>query len=91
MSKYDDLFAEVTAEESLFLEKGALDPLAEPDEIHARDDQEHELASLLAGVHEGDVAPTVSSSGPPGTARRCRPGGSVRSSPRATTRSPSGA
>ncbi|ELY54922.1 cell division control protein 6 [Natronococcus amylolyticus DSM 10524] len=69
MSKYDELFDEVTAEESLFREKGALDPLAEPDGIHARDAQEHELASLLAGVHEGYVPPTVSIYGPPGTGK----------------------
>ncbi|WP_394740102.1 Cdc6/Cdc18 family protein [Natronococcus roseus] len=69
MSKYDDLFDEVTAEESLFREKGALDPLAEPDEIHARDAQERELAALLSGVHEGYVPPTVTVYGPPGTGK----------------------
>ncbi|AGB38782.1 Cdc6/Cdc18 family protein [Natronococcus occultus] len=69
MSKYDDLFDEVTADESLFREKGVLDPLAEPDEIHARDAQERELASLLAGVHEGYLPPTVTIYGPPGTGK----------------------
>ncbi|MDG5820247.1 AAA family ATPase [Natronococcus sp. A-GB7] len=69
MGKYDELFDEVTADESLFREKGALDPLAEPDEIHARDAQERELASLLAGVHEGYLPPTVTIHGPPGTGK----------------------
>ena len=69
MDKYDEVFDAVTAEESLFREKGALDPLTEPDKIHARDAQEHELASLLVGVHEGYVPPTVSIYGPPGTGK----------------------
>ena len=69
MSKYDDLFDEMAPDESLFLEKGALDPLTDPNEIHARDAQERELASLLAGVHEGYVPPTVTVYGPPGTGK----------------------
>ena len=37
MTDYDDLFAETAPEASVFAEKRALDPLAEPDEIVARD------------------------------------------------------
>ncbi|WP_306060050.1 hypothetical protein [Natronococcus wangiae] len=35
MSKYDDLFAATVPDDSLFADKGALDPLADPEEIHA--------------------------------------------------------
>jgi archaeal cell division control protein 6 len=69
MSKYDDLFDETAPDESLFADKGALDPLADPDEIHARDAQERELATILNGVHDGYLPPTVSLYGPPGTGK----------------------
>ncbi|RQG97654.1 Cdc6/Cdc18 family protein [Natrarchaeobius chitinivorans] len=69
MSKYDDLFADTAPDESLFVDKGALDPLAEPPEIVARDDQERELATVLNGVHDGYLPPTVSIYGPPGTGK----------------------
>ncbi|WP_122089161.1 Cdc6/Cdc18 family protein [Halalkalicoccus subterraneus] len=75
MNKYDDLFEETAPDDSVFADKGALDPLAEPDEIMARDEQERELATILNGVSEGYLPPTVSIHGPPGagktlTARR---------------------
>ena len=35
MSKYDDLFADTAPDDSVFADKGALDPLAESAEIHA--------------------------------------------------------
>lgn len=69
MSKYDDLFDETAPEDSVFADKGALDPLAEPDEIIARDEQERELATILNGVHEGYLPTTVSIYGPPGTGK----------------------
>ena len=34
-------------------DKGALDPLAAPDEIIARDEEEWALATILGGVHDG--------------------------------------
>ena len=33
MSKYDDLFDATAPDDSVFADKSALDPLAEPDEI----------------------------------------------------------
>ena len=39
MSKYDDLFNETALGDSVFADKSALDPLAEPDEIIAHDEQ----------------------------------------------------
>ncbi|WP_336343322.1 Cdc6/Cdc18 family protein [Halalkalicoccus ordinarius] len=67
--KYDDLFDETAPADSVFADKGALDPLAEPDEIIARDEQERELATILNGIHEGYLPPTVSIHGPPGTGK----------------------
>ena len=69
MSTYDDLFEATAPDESLFVEKGELDPLDDPDEIHAREEQKRELATLLNGVHEGHLPPTVSIYGPPGTGK----------------------
>ena len=69
MSKYDDLFDDTAPDDSVFADKGALDPLAEPDEIVARESQERELATLLNGVHEGYLPTTVSIYGPPGTGK----------------------
>ena len=69
MNKYDDLFAKTTPTDSVFADKSALDPLAEPDEIIAREDQERELATILNGIHEGYLPPTVSIHGPPGTGK----------------------
>lgn len=68
-SRYDDLSDETRSDESVFADKGALDPLAEPDDIHARADQERQLATDLNGVHEGYRPPTVSIYGPPGTGK----------------------
>jgi archaeal cell division control protein 6 len=69
MSKYDDRFDETTPDASCFADKGALDPLGDPDEIHARDVQERELATILNGVHEGYLPPMVSVYGPSGTGK----------------------
>ena len=69
MSKYDDLFDETAPANSVFIDKGVLDPLAEPEEIVARDEQECELATILNGIHEGYLPPTVSIYGPPGVGK----------------------
>ncbi|WP_265112541.1 Cdc6/Cdc18 family protein [Halosolutus halophilus] len=69
MSKYDELFAATAPDDSVFVDKRVLDPLADPDEIHAREEQEHELATMLNGVHEDYLPPTVSIYGPPGTGK----------------------
>jgi len=69
MSKYDDLFADAAPDESVFADKGALDPLADPADIHARETQERDLATILTGVHDGYLPPTVSVYGPPGTGK----------------------
>ena len=69
MTNYDKLFDDAAPDDTVFADKGALDPLAEPDEIVAREDQEHELATLLNGVHEGYLPTTVSIYGPPGTGK----------------------
>nr|WP_241430219.1 AAA family ATPase [Halococcus salifodinae] len=69
MNKYDDLFDDTAPDDSVFTDKGALDPLSEPDEIVAREPQERELATLLNGVHEGYLPTTVSIYGPPGTGK----------------------
>ena len=53
MTDYDELFEETAPEESLFAKKSALDPLAEPEEIVAREAQQAQLARLLNGVHSG--------------------------------------
>ncbi|MFC6905824.1 Cdc6/Cdc18 family protein [Halalkalicoccus tibetensis] len=69
MSKYDDLFDETAPTDSVFAQKDVLDPLAEADEIIARENQERTLATILNGVHEGYLPPTVSIHGPPGTGK----------------------
>ncbi|NKE36530.1 AAA family ATPase [Natronococcus sp. JC468] len=69
MTKYDDLFDETAPGESLFTDKGALDPLPEARKIVARDSQERELATILNGVRDGYLPPTVSIYGPPGTGK----------------------
>lgn len=53
MDKYDDRFDATAPDESVFVDKAAQDPLADPAKIHAREAQERELATLLNGVHEG--------------------------------------
>jgi archaeal cell division control protein 6 len=69
MGKYDDLFDETAPAESVFADKGRLDPLAEPEVIVGREDQEQQLATLLNGINEGYLPPTVSIHGPPGTGK----------------------
>ncbi|MDL5363348.1 Cdc6/Cdc18 family protein [Halalkalicoccus sp. NIPERK01] len=69
MSRYDDLFDDVAANDSVFADKSVLDPLSEPDEIVPRTDQERALATTLTGVTEGYLPTTVSIYGPPGTGK----------------------
>jgi archaeal cell division control protein 6 len=69
MSRYDDLFDELAADESVFADKSVLDPLTEPNEIVPQTDQERALASILTGVTEGYLPTTVSVYGPPGTGK----------------------
>jgi hypothetical protein len=52
MSRYDNLFSEVSADRSVFADKSTLDPLAEPGEIIPWTDQERALASILIGITE---------------------------------------
>ncbi len=78
MTDYDALFDAAAPEDSVFTEKGALDPLAAPDDIRGRDAQQTQLARILSGVTEGYLPPTVTIHGPPGagktvtTRRVCR-------------------
>ncbi|MFC6715970.1 hypothetical protein ACFQGT_18070 [Natrialbaceae archaeon GCM10025810] len=67
MAKDDDRFDATAPDGSGFAETRALDPLADPRASCVRDAQERALAMLRTGVHEGDLPPTVSISGPPGT------------------------
>lgn len=53
----------------MFADKSALDPLAQPEEIIPRIDQERKLATILTGVTEGYLPTTVSVYGPPGTGK----------------------
>ncbi|WP_224448725.1 Cdc6/Cdc18 family protein [Haloprofundus salilacus] len=69
MTNYDDLFAETAPTNSVFADKAALNPLTPSKEIIARDEQERQLATLLNGIHEGYLPPTVSVHGPPGTGK----------------------
>ncbi|WP_245998506.1 Cdc6/Cdc18 family protein [Halalkalicoccus subterraneus] len=69
MTRYDDLFDETESTESVFQDKGALDPLAEPDTVVARENEERQLATILNGVNEGYIPPTVAIHGPPGTGK----------------------
>mgnify|MGYP002762914631 CR=1 FL=1 len=52
--------------DSVFTEKGALDPLAAPDDIRGRETQQAQLARLLGGVTEGYLPLTVAIHGSPG-------------------------
>jgi orc1/cdc6 family replication initiation protein len=78
MTDYDALFDAAAPEDSVFTEKGALDPLAAPDDIRGRDAQQTQLARILGGVTEGYLPPTLAIHGPPGagktvtTRRVCR-------------------
>ncbi|MFC7008497.1 hypothetical protein [Halalkalicoccus salilacus] len=47
MSRYDDLFDEATAGDSVVADKSALDPLVEPKEVVLRTEQEQKLARIL--------------------------------------------
>ena len=69
MTKYDDLFDQTAPEGSVFTDKGLLNPLTEPKEIIARDEQEREFATILNGVHDRYLPPTVSIYGPPGVGK----------------------
>ncbi|MEF8825333.1 MAG: AAA family ATPase [Halapricum sp.] len=69
MTDYDDLFAETAPEDSVFAAKAALDPLADPDAIRGREAQQRQLATILNGLGEGYLPPTVTIHGPPGTGK----------------------
>ncbi|KAB7519461.1 Cdc6/Cdc18 family protein [Halosegnis rubeus] len=69
MTDYDDLFAETAPDGSVFADKQALDPLQPPDTIRGRDEHQRQLASILNGVSEGYLPPTVTIHGPPGTGK----------------------
>jgi cell division control protein 6 len=69
MTDYDDLFDATAPDDSVFADKGTLDPLRDPEETVARKDQQRELATLLNGVHEGYLSTIVSIYGPPGTGK----------------------
>ncbi|WP_245154526.1 AAA family ATPase [Halorussus marinus] len=69
MTDYDDLFDDAAVTDSVFADKGALDPLAESDEVVGRDAEERALATILASVHDGYLPTTVSVYGPPGTGK----------------------
>ena len=69
MTDYDSLFEATAPDNRIFADKSALDPLADPDKIVARDEQEHRLATLLNGIHDGYLPATVSIYGPPGTGK----------------------
>lgn len=69
MTRYGDLFDATAPDESVFADKGALDPLTSDVEIVGREEQERQLATLLNGVHEGYLPPTISVYGPPGTGK----------------------
>lgn len=62
MSRYDELFDDLAAHDSVFTDKSALDPLAEPEEIVLRTDQVRTLAMILTGVTEGHSSTTASAS-----------------------------
>ncbi len=78
MTDYDTLFDATAPEDSVFINKRALDPLAVPEEIRGRDAQQEQLARILGGITEGYLPPTVTVHGPPGagktvtTRRVCR-------------------
>lgn len=69
MTDYDALFDETTPDQSVFADKQALDPLATPATIQGRAPQEHKLATILNGLIEGYLPPTVAIHGPPGTGK----------------------
>jgi archaeal cell division control protein 6 len=45
MAHYDDLFSETEPKNSVVRDKGALNPLVDPDEVIAREDQERQFAT----------------------------------------------
>ena len=55
MTDYDDLFDQTAPEESVSVLEWALDPLAEPDEIVAREAQQARLVRFL-NVDYGDTS-----------------------------------
>ena len=69
MTDYDDLFDTTAPADSVFADKRALDPLAAPETIRGRDAQQRQLATILNGLQEGYLPPTVAIHGPPGTGK----------------------
>ena len=80
MSRYDDLFNDASADNSVFRDKSELDPLTEPAEIAPRSKQERALATILTTVTEGYLPMTVSMYGPPATGKTITTDDSVGSS-----------
>ena len=60
MTNYDELFADTAPEHRIFADKSALDPLQDPEEVVARDEQQRRLATLLNGIESGYLPATVS-------------------------------
>jgi len=89
MTDYDALFEAPAPTDSVFVDKAALDPLAPPAEIVARDAQKRRLATLLNGIHDGSLPPTVSLDGPPGTDTTATTGRAARHAPPGTPSTPS--
>ena len=69
MDKYDDLFERTASDGNVFADRSVLDPLADPDTVVGREEQENALATLLNGANEGYLPTTVSIYGPPGTGK----------------------
>jgi cell division control protein 6 len=69
MTEYDALFAETAPDGRIFADKAALDPLAEPETVMAREEQQTRLAEFLNGVHHAYLPTTIAVYGPPGTGK----------------------
>jgi cell division control protein 6 len=69
MSRYEDIFEETASKNSVFRDKSALDPLAEPPELIPRPEQEQRIATLLQVVQDNYIPTSVSVYGPPRTGK----------------------
>ena len=89
MSEHDDLLEKSAPDESPFADKGTPDPLADPEQIHARDAQERDLATLLDG-HPRRLSPADGLDlRAAGRGRRWRGGARPEGSPNGRTTLPS--
>lgn len=66
---YSKLFSQTAPDGQIFADKAALDPLAEPETLVAREEQQTRLAEFLNGVHQAYLPTTISVYGPPGTGK----------------------